>query len=571
MSFFRRLLGQREPASEPKPPRELDAPQRLALIRAYHDATRHDFHRFATGPFDLDWASQPDPFQRWLGAPLVALDHVPLEESPRFEDACWEGRVPSAQAGLRSLARFLEDSLALAAWKESGESRWALRITPSSGNLHPTEAHLLLGPSFAPGGEPVVAHYAPREHALELRASIPIERWNAVARGLPPESFLVVLTSIAWREAWKYGERAWRYCQLDLGHAIAALGVAASGLGWRARLIERAGTDELTSLVGLDPLPDPELEFACCLLAIGPEIRDPLEWNATPEECRALRALSWRGRPSALSPEHVDWSAIDAAREACVKPWGDELPRIPAPSISEEASSPEASGPALRTLLRGRRSAVAFDGRTAMERAAFLRLLARTRAVASAACCAGLQWSPRVDLVVLVHRVLGMEAGLYHVSRSAAPIDERRAEFSPRFDWEPIATEHEGLVLHRLASADMRSRGRSIACHQDIASDGCFSGILLADFEPALVSGGAWAWMRLHWEAGAVTHAITLQAEADGVRATGIGCFFDEPTHQLLGLTSRRRRCLYQLAVGRAVDDPRLTSRPPYPSGNPAQ
>ena len=48
---------------------------------------------------------------------------------------------------------------------------------------------------------------------------------------------LVALTSIHWREAWKYGERAFRYCQHDLGHAIAAVSMAAALLGWRAALL----------------------------------------------------------------------------------------------------------------------------------------------------------------------------------------------------------------------------------------------------------------------------------------------------------------------------------------------
>ena len=50
-----------------------------------------------------------------------------------------------------------------------------------------------------------------------------------------PASFLVALTSIHWREAWKYGERAFRYCQHDAGHAIGALRFAAalSAGGWR--------------------------------------------------------------------------------------------------------------------------------------------------------------------------------------------------------------------------------------------------------------------------------------------------------------------------------------------------
>ena len=50
-------------------------------------------------------------------------------------------------------------------------------------------------------------------------------------RGLPLRAFLLGLSSVYWREAWKYGERAFRYCQHDAGHAIGTVRIAAAGLG----------------------------------------------------------------------------------------------------------------------------------------------------------------------------------------------------------------------------------------------------------------------------------------------------------------------------------------------------
>ena len=40
-----------------------------------------------------------------------------------------------------------------------------------------------------------------------------------------------VLTSIAWREAWKYGDRAYRYCLHDIGHSWQSLALAAQAMG----------------------------------------------------------------------------------------------------------------------------------------------------------------------------------------------------------------------------------------------------------------------------------------------------------------------------------------------------
>jgi len=47
------------------------------------------------------------------------------------------------------------------------------------------------------------------------------------------------------------GERAVRYCQQDAGHAIAAVGLAAGGLGWKAALLDDLSTDSLTDQLGL--------------------------------------------------------------------------------------------------------------------------------------------------------------------------------------------------------------------------------------------------------------------------------------------------------------------------------
>ena len=62
----------------------------------------------------------------------------------------------------------------------------------------------------------------------------------------------MALTSIYWRESWKYGERAFRYCMIDLGHALAAVATAAACLGWKTALLDDAGTDDLARLLGLE-------------------------------------------------------------------------------------------------------------------------------------------------------------------------------------------------------------------------------------------------------------------------------------------------------------------------------
>jgi SagB-type dehydrogenase family enzyme len=547
-----------------KPP----TPQGPAQVIDYHQATKHAFNAYARGPGYLDWATQPDPFRRYHGAPLIELEHPPPDEGPLFETALEGGGVPPAPLNRHSLARLFFDSLALSAWKQAGEARWALRVNPSSGNLHPTEGYLVCGPVAGLAESGMVAHYAPHEHALELRAHLPRETWASLAAQLPPRAALVGLTSIHWREAWKYGERAYRYCQHDAGHAIAALSFAAAGLGWQAALLDGVGTQQLATLLGVSDSQGAEPEHPDCLLAVFPQGQPPAAaYNLAQETLAALSGLDWSGRPNRLSPRHVDWPIIEETAAAALKPPTEGIyaaERLPDwPILSESGFEPAS----LRRLIRQRRSAVAMDGRTSIGRDTFYHMLRATLPAASRFPFNALPWSPRVHLALFVHRVRDLAPGLYCLVRDPARREALRSSMRDDFDWERPDGCPPGLDLYRLAAGDARPAARQASCHQDIAADGCFSLGMLADFEGSLQQFGAWFYPRLFWECGVIGQALYLAAEAAGVRGTGIGCFFDDPVHRLLGLAAGdvSFQSLYHFTAGGPLEDWRLSTLPAYP------
>jgi hypothetical protein len=69
---------------------------------------------------------------------------------------------------------------------------------------------------------------------------------------------------------------------------------------------------------------------------------------------------------------------------------------------------------------------------------------------------------------------------------------------------------------------------------------------------------------RLFWECGLVGQVLYLEAEALRLRATGIGCFYDDGVHAILGLRDRAWQSLYHFTVGGAVYDPRIAQEPAY-------
>ena len=245
-------------------------------VIAYHVRTKHHFNRYARSLGFLDWANQPNPFRRFDGATLIRLPLLKPEDephSPAYDAIYQPGAVASQPLTNRTISRFFELALGLSAWKKAGESEWALRNNPSSGNLHPTEGYVLVPPVEGLDLTSGLYHYAAREHGLELRADFPPEQIQQVLAPFPAGAFLFGLTSVHWREAWKYGERAFRYCNHDVGHALGSARIAAATLGWTMLLLDGADQNQVARLLGThrrDDFDEVEPEHPDCLAVIWP-------------------------------------------------------------------------------------------------------------------------------------------------------------------------------------------------------------------------------------------------------------------------------------------------------------
>lgn len=560
----------------------------LAEVFRYHQETKHHFFRYARSLGYMDWANQPDPFRRFDGAPFIPLPILKPEEAPQaplYEDLFAPGgRVSAQPVTIRSLSRFLEYALSITAWKQAGEVRWALRSNPSSGNLHPTEGYVLIDGLTGLGQEPSLYHYLSKDHALERRAEGDGERWAQFMRPFPAGSFFFGLSSIHWREAWKYGERAFRYCQHDLGHAIGAASMAAAALGWRLTLLQGMSDAQVAGLLGLDREEDfgkAEREHPGTICLVRPrQGEDPrgrpaslplrLEWPDQPVLTR------WHGQANRLSADHpVDWEIIETVAQASWKAASEQTVvaegRGSARRLTEPGLPCDYPGqPSAGDIIHQRRSALAFDGKTAISAPSFFLMLARVMPQAHRspidrpAPWDAIPWDPAIHLALFVHRVEGVASGLYLLLRDPATEPTLRAAMLDSFEWAKPEGCPERLPLFRLQEGDARKVATQVSCGQDIAGDGAFALGMIADFEGALRGHGPWFYRRLFWEAGVIGQILYLEAEAAGVRSTGIGCYFDDPVHQLLGLKDSAFQSLYHFTVGGAVEDPRLTTLPPY-------
>ena len=525
-----------------------------AILR-YHEATKHHPERYARSLGYMDWANQPAPFRFYAGVPSLPLPLLARDPAVGYR-GLYAAPAAAEPFDLDRIAGFLELSLGLSAWKSASGSRWALRINPSSGNLHPTEAHLILPPMGGAAGG--VFHYDPLHHALERRAVLPDP---LSARLFAPEAgggFYVGLTSIFWREAWKYGERAFRYCNHDVGHALAALRFSANLLGWGLTCLNHLGDAAVASLLGLDaaPFPAGDEEHPDLLCRIHPYGAPPA--GPWPDELvEAFSRLDFQGRPNRLSGEHVDWEIIPRAAEAARKPSTAPQPiRLPERPPPDGTDSPLTAA----AVIRRRRSATGFDRRGGISRSRFLSILARTLPRPGMAPFDAGLGEPALHLVIFVHQVEELQPGLYAFIRDDHDLPPLRALTRPEFAWTPVAP---GFPLYLLAPGNLRSTAAMLSCHQEIAGESAFSLGMLARFGES-VRREPFRYRQLFWESGMIGQVLYLEAEACGLRGTGIGCFFDNLVHDLMGLETDAFQSLYHFTVGAPLEDPRVSTLPPY-------
>jgi len=522
----------------------------MMSVTDYHQRTKHSLQRYARGPESLDWDDQPDPFRRFDGCAVQPLPKPGRELGLSWAELDHRQSLPAAELNLDNVGLLLELAFGLAAWKQYGPDRWALRCNPSSGNLHPSEVYLVNGVTeLMPQG---VYHYVPVDHHLERRCSFD----NAALSN----ALLVGLSSVHWREAWKYGERAYRYCQLDAGHALAALSYAAAVLGWRIELLSGYSDSDIANLLGIDR----KAEF------IARETEAPdwlcrIYYNDAAVDCAGERTTlldtardsSWQGKARSLSAYHMyDWTVIEEVSQAAQKPegaaaqWQAESPVL----VESDCRLP------VTKLIRQRRSAQHFNGKAGpLGQSAFTRMLAAVLPCDKPPFD-GWNWPPAVHLCLFVHKVEGLAPGIYCLPRSAQSVDDLRQSMKADFQWQETDAFPGFYLLHE---ADVRQAAKTLSCHQAIASDSAFSLAMLAEFGEN-VAAQPWHYRRLFWECGLLGQILYLEAEAAGVRGTGIGCFFDDAVYAVLGLEDDRLQSLYHFTVGEPLEDTRIQTLPAY-------
>ena len=512
----------------------------IQQVLLYHEETKHSQHRYARSLGYMDWANQPNPFREYKSTQKIALPLAFHHATPPYH-MLQSNELPSAPLLVESLSQFLQFSMGITAIKSNGYDEWALRANASSGNLHPSELYLILPPIDGICTEASLFHYAPKKHSLESLTPYSSEIFSKLKDG----SFLVALSSITYREIWKYGERAFRYTHLDTGHAMRAVEVSANTLGWHVTLLDALSDAELETLLGFDdtrrfhPF---EKEHADMLLLISPSSQTYMPHAI---ELRNS-AASFDSVANTLSQNHQQWPLIQKMQEATSGKFTQHAitPRM----IQEKKPSRQA-----KEVILKRRSAQVMDAQNSG--ISFESLMT----ILESSTNAWSNFDANINLVLFVHNVESLDAGLYLYLRNPSMKEKLLHAMDDTFLFQ---TRGKNLLL--LKQGDVRSLSKVLSCSQNIASDGAFCLGMIAPLAEAISQHGGHRYKELYWECGAIGQQLYLEATSLGLSATGIGCFLDDMFHELLGIKNNLFSSLYHFTIGRALNDGRILTKEPY-------
>jgi len=524
-------------------------------IFEYHKKSKHSLDKYADGPEFLDWDLQPHPYRYFEGSKRIPLT-LDLSDINASYESLYNDKNDSLESkplNVDSIGVLLGLSFGLSAHKEYMGDRWSLRCNPSSGNLHPTEAYLVS--SDIEGLDNGIYHYLSENHSLQQRME--------TNESLHNPSLVIGLSSIHWREAWKYGERAFRYCQLDIGHAISAIAYAASCLGWNINIHDDYSEKEIATLCGLDRTDDyinVESEHPDLLVSVIPCHQK----DSTLKKSELLafsQKGTWSGKANLLDKHPMyRWPVIEQASQATEITTNDKCEQalINLPELKSSKNSILA-----KHAIYGRRSAQAFDKQTNISRLEFYSILDKCLVRNNKLPWLAINYPFPMFTLFYVHRVSSLTPGLYLLANTLEEIGIIKSIVTKDFIWSKAANCPEHIPFYLLSNKSMENFSKTVSCHQAIASNGVFSASIITQFKIP-ISQHPMNYRKLHWQAGALGHLLYLEAENLGLRGTGIGCFFDDAITSSLGIENNDYQVIYNFTLGAALNDPRISTLPAY-------
>lgn len=283
---------------------------------SYHETTA--YRRGALGGGFLDWKARPQVFKTYRGLFEVPLPWEFKGSSTPFFQVLFEP-VPeeTRELDFKTLSRVVRLSYGITAQSGTGADAFYFRSVPSAGALYPCELYAAVqGVRDLDDG---LYHYDPGQNRLvRLRSG---SFWAAKAS--PTAAFFI--TTLFFRSAWKYRDRAYRYCLLDAGHLVENVQLVLRSEGFKACVYDRFDDARVNAFLGVDVKRE-----ACVAVVAWVSETSAQETSKTGDIFRIFSVLDDSRQWDPVQPEACRLSPMDAVPRSIVEAHrATELEAVP--------------------------------------------------------------------------------------------------------------------------------------------------------------------------------------------------------------------------------------------------
>jgi SagB-type dehydrogenase family enzyme len=543
--------------------------EKITMAAFYNRGSSYPARTHLSG---VTWKTRPPVYKEYPGRPETPLvDARPsgggglLEAAAAWRAGCH--RLATSSMTLEELSLLLYHTQGVTAVRKLSFGDYEFRAAPSAGALYPVDLYLVA--NRVDGLRPGLYHYNVKAHSLvHVREGVHFPDLEAAA-GCPhyyqPAAATVIVTVTFGRTGFKYKERAYRYVNMDAGHAVYNLCAAAAARGMAAPVVARFDDAALNAFLDVDagrsaallliplgrplagggspPLPEPC--FAVDLKAASG--RKVVTFSSAIHEASSFRRAGGWGSPPRFrkrtSAQSMPGQSIPVQSTAADGDLSSGAGDAPILSLPEPAKGRDLF-PAIRDRRSGREYSdapmeleeltalcAAAQGAPGVPEVAVESGKPGTSGALDAPDTPGagdpfLALSAPLDLHVVVRDVTGLEAGVYLYDR------DRRS-------------------LRQKKLGDFSSEGHAASLSQDFCGTADVLFIKTVDWDALDRPDGDRGYRYACIRSGMVGEGLYLQAAALGLGVCGVGAFRDDDMAAVAGCDPAKTLVLYVTAVGR--------------------
>jgi SagB-type dehydrogenase family enzyme len=489
----------------------------------YHEATKHSELSIRESGHLLDWANRPSPFKVYKNLKAVPLPRdfsLPSEGSLKAIGGIYP-KVEGRAVDLHILAQLLFFSAGLTRVVKLNSGPYYMRAASATGALYPIELYVVCGDIS--GLKAGVFHFNPLDFSLvQLRDGDYRSELGAISdHSVLTAPVTVVLTSLAWRNAWKYGARSYRHWFWDSGVMIANLLATGVSVGLKCGLIMGFVDSEVDRLLCLGERKEATVVLA--RVGLGPA-------GSRAKEMRRTSRLSPEVNPVSREVEYpIIWethqaSALKSRDE--VKTWVQDRLRFPRSLVTgnEIPLRPmkySIEAPSLGDVILRRGSARRF----ARLPISFEQLSTIIDASTGAIPLDFLK--PRetlIDVYLIANEVRELRAGAYFYNRRAG-------------------------CLEQLKVGQFRGISGYLCLEQPLFSDASAVFYLMTNLKSVIGALGNRGYRAAQFEAGVIAGKVYLSAYSLSMGASG-STFYDDAVTEFFSPHAKGKSTMIVVGVG---------------------